>query len=62
MRVEVRKVAYIKRLILKEKGASGCDGIRHTDKQFKSLSRSVEEVLKKVEAEDGINIDQLESM
>ena len=40
----------ISRLIRKEKGASGWDGIGHTDKQFKSLSRKVAEALKRVEA------------
>ena len=62
VRVGVRKVAEIARLVHKEKGASGWDGIGHTYKQFKSFSRRVEEALKGVEAEDGINLDPLESM
>ena len=62
VRVEGRKVADIARLIRKEKYASEWDGIIHTDKQFKSLSRRVAEALKRVGAEFGINLDQLESM
>ena len=60
--VQGQKVADIARLVFKDKGASGWDGIGHTDKQFKSLSRRVAEALKRVEAENVINIDQLESM
>ena len=52
----------ISRLIRKEKGASGWDGIGHIDKQFNFLSRRVIEALKRVESEDGINLDPLESM
>ena len=62
VRVEGWKVAYIEKIIRKEKGASGWDGIGHTDKQFNSLNRRVEEALEMVEAEDGINLDQLEYM
>ena len=51
VRVGVRKVAEIARLVHKEKGASGWDGIGHTDKQFKPLIRRVVEALKRVEAE-----------
>ena len=61
MRVEGRKVADIARLIRKYKGASGWDGIGHTDKQFKPLSRRVAEALKRFEAEYVMNFDQLES-
>ena len=62
VRVKGRKVTDIEILINKEKGESGWDGIGHTDKQFKFLSRIVAEALKVVEAEDGINIDLLGSM
>ena len=62
MRVEGRKVANIEKIIRKEKGASGWDGIGHTDKKLKSLSRRVAEALKRVESEDGIKLDNLESM
>ena len=48
VRVEGRKVAEIARLIHKQKGASGWDGIVHTDKQFKSLSIRAEDALKRV--------------
>ena len=62
MRVEGRKVTDIEILIRKDKCLSGWDGIGHIDKQFKSISIRVAEILKRVEAEDGINLGQLESM
>ena len=62
MRVEGRKVTDIERLIHKDKCLSGWDKIGHIDKQFKSISIRVAEILKRVEAEYGINLGQLESM
>ena len=62
MRVEGRKVSDMARLIRKKKYESEWDSIVHTDKQFKSLSRIFAEALKRVGAEFGINLDQLESM
>ena len=38
VRVEGRKFADIEKIIRKEKGASGWDGIGHTDKKWKSLT------------------------
>ena len=59
MMVQGQKVADIARLVFKDKGASVWDGIGHTDKQLKSLSRRVAEAFKRVEVEDVINLDQL---
>ena len=58
-RVQVRWVVEIARLIHKDKGASGQDGIGPTDKKFKSLSSRVAGAFKRVKVEDVINLDQL---
>ena len=62
VRFDGQNVEDISRLIHKEKCAYGWYGIGHTARQFKSLSTIVAYALKRVQAEDGINLDQLEYM